>query len=57
MDILLTRGTLPSLPDTPPSLSDRLVKHAGAIRYHWLRMPPKLLAQHLLHKMTSSGKG
>ena len=56
MDILLARGTLPRLPDKAPSISERLVKHAGAIRYHWLRMPPKLLAQHLVHKMISSGK-
>lgn len=50
MDMILTRGTLPRLPDTPPSLSDRFALQAGVIRYHWLRMPPKLLAGHLIHK-------
>jgi len=53
MDIMLTRGTLPRLPDTPQSLSDQFALQAGVIRYHWLRMPPKLLARHLSHKTAS----
>lgn len=50
MDMLLTRGSLPRLPDTSPSLADYFASQAGIIRYHWLRMPPGLLARHLSHK-------
>lgn len=57
MDKLLTRGTLPRLPDAPPSLGDRIATQAGVMRYHYLRMPPRLLGRHLAHKAMSSIRG
>ncbi|MEA3642975.1 MAG: nucleotidyltransferase family protein [Lamprobacter sp.] len=40
----------PRLPDTGLSLTQGLAAQAAKVRYHSLRMPPALLAQHLLHK-------
>ena len=50
LDWTLTCILPPRLPATPPSLSQRLAAQAGLIRYHGQRMPPALLARHLLHK-------
>lgn len=52
-DMIMTRGTLPRLPDSPPRLCERFTLLAGVVRYHYLRMPPKLLAEHLIHKATA----
>lgn len=51
MDMLLPAILLPRLPSRsgPPS-SIRLANFAGLVRYHWLRMPPALLAKHLVVK-------
>ncbi|MFP4075720.1 MAG: nucleotidyltransferase family protein, partial [Halochromatium sp.] len=50
LDWIITRTLPPRLPATPPSLAQRLAAQAGQIRYHGRRMPPALLARHLLHK-------
>lgn len=50
IDQLMTRACLPRLPDIKISILDRLITQFGVIRYHWLRMPPGLLARHLAHK-------
>ena len=50
MDMILTRSALPRLPDTPPNVGARIAAQAGTVRYHWLRMPPALLARHIAHK-------
>ncbi|MCG5517324.1 nucleotidyltransferase family protein [Ectothiorhodospira sp. 9905] len=50
MDWIVPRSCLPRIPDTRPTLGQRVAATAGLVRYHWLRMPPGLLARHLLHK-------
>ncbi|WP_201245165.1 nucleotidyltransferase family protein [Halochromatium salexigens] len=50
LDWIFTRISPPRLPETPPTLSQRLAAQAGLIRYHLRRMPPALLVRHLLHK-------
>ena len=49
-DWIFTRIGPPRLPETPPTLAQRLATQAGLVRYHSRRMPPALLARHLLHK-------
>jgi hypothetical protein len=48
MDALLDRVLLPS--EQPPRLGPSFARWLLYIRSHWLRMPPRLLAGHLLHK-------
>lgn len=50
MDWILARSCLPRIPDTRPTLGQRIAITAALLRFHRLRMPPKLLARHLLHK-------
>ena len=50
MDWVFSRSVLPRIPDRGPSPAQRLADLAAQLRYHLLRMPPKLLARHLLHK-------
>jgi hypothetical protein len=50
MDWVFSRSVLPRIPDRGPSPAQRLADLAAQLRYHRLRMPPKLLARHLLHK-------
>ncbi|MEA3639835.1 MAG: nucleotidyltransferase family protein [Lamprobacter sp.] len=50
LDWTLTRIFLPRLPETPPTLAQRLATQAGKVRYHLRRMPLALLARHLVHK-------
>ncbi|MEX0776968.1 MAG: HprK-related kinase A [Phycisphaeraceae bacterium] len=49
MDALIARAILPPLPGRHDALG-RAARMALYIRSHWLKMPPKLLAQHLYHK-------
>lgn len=49
LDAMFTRALAPM----HPSCEDRLTaaaRHAAYVRAHWLRMPPRLLVPHLLHK-------
>ena len=50
MNWILPRTCLPRIPDTRPTLGQRIAATAAQLRYHRLRMPPALLARHLLHK-------
>ena len=50
MDLMLPSILLPRLPGRPGGASTRLANLAGLVRYHWLRMPPALLAKHLFVK-------
>lgn len=50
MDWLFRRSCPPRLPDSRPGWDRRLADLAGAARYHWMRMPPLLLARHGLRK-------
>ena len=50
MDWIFPRTTLPRLPDRPPDAARRVASHLAAVRYYWLRFPPRLLARHLAHK-------
>lgn len=49
-DWVFRRSTPPQLPDKRLTLTHRLARQAGQARYHYRRMPPTLLARHLLHK-------
>jgi hypothetical protein len=49
-DCLMRRNFMPRVPDQAPGLTQRLARHGGRVRYHLLRMPPTLLARHLLYK-------
>lgn len=50
MDWILPRACLPRMPDVRPTPGQRIATTAAQVRYHRLRMPPALLARHLLHK-------
>ena len=50
MDWVFSRACPPRIPDVPPRLVERLADGLGLLRYHRLRMPPTLLARHVLHK-------
>lgn len=50
MDALVPRAMLPSDPDFPPPRSVRLARTALLARYHWQRMPLRMLLPHLAHK-------
>ena len=50
MNWILPRTCLPRLPDTRPTLGQRIATTAAQLRYHRLRMPSALLGRHLLHK-------
>jgi hypothetical protein len=48
MDTLLDHVVLPD--EQPPRLGPSFARWLLYVRSHWLRMPPWLLAGHLLHK-------
>lgn len=50
MDWIFPRTALPRLPDRPPGPARRVAGHLAAVRYYWLRLPPRLLVRHLAHK-------
>lgn len=50
MNALLPQVMLPGDPDFPPSRAARLARTALLVRYHWLRMPLRLLLPHLARK-------
>lgn len=50
MDALVPRAMLPGDPDRPPARAARLARTALLARYHWLRMPMRLLLPHLARK-------
>jgi hypothetical protein len=50
MDRLFAATVEPGPPGDPPRRA-RLARAALTLRYHWLRMPPSLLARHLAHKI------
>lgn len=50
LDRLVPLALLPSNPERLPPLRVRLARVAMLARYHWLRLPPRLLATHVLHK-------
>ena len=49
MDWLVARSLLPHEPEAPPGAT-RFARRVLYMRSHWLRMPPHLLAPHLLRK-------
>jgi hypothetical protein len=49
MDGLFSRALAPVHPSCGDALTP-LARHAAYLRAHWLRMPPRLLIPHLLHK-------
>lgn len=55
-DWIMRRNCLPRLADRPQSYGERLAATLGRVRYHLLRMPPGLLARHLLHKTWLSAR-
>ncbi|MCB1915024.1 MAG: nucleotidyltransferase family protein [Rhodocyclaceae bacterium] len=50
MDLLMRHACLPRLADGGEPRIRALARGLGQLRYHWLRMPPALLARHLCHK-------
>ncbi len=50
MDTLVPLAMLPTDPDHPPAMTARLAQAALLARYHWLRMPLRLLLPHLARK-------
>ncbi|WP_295883969.1 nucleotidyltransferase family protein [uncultured Thiohalocapsa sp.] len=54
MDLLVPRVLEPRSPGRPPA---RMAVWLLFVRSHWLRMPPGLLAAHLLRKAFRTGKG
>jgi len=50
MDRLFAAAVEPGPPQDPPRRT-RLARAVLTVRYHWLRMPPSLLARHLAHKI------
>ena len=50
MDLLMRHACLPLVSDAGEAPIRRLARGVGQLRYHWLRMPPALLARHLCHK-------
>ncbi len=50
MDRLVPLAMLPGNPDLPPPLAARLARQAMLTRYHWQRMPLRLLLPHLARK-------
>lgn len=50
MDLLVPRAMLPTDPDHPPGPAARFAQTALLARYHWLRMPLRLLLPHLARK-------
>lgn len=50
MDWIFRRSCPPRLPDQAPSWDQRVAALAGAVRYHWMRMPPGMLVAHLVRK-------
>lgn len=54
MDLLVTRVLQPRSPGRAPP---RITAWLLFVRSHWLRMPPGLLAAHLLRKAFRTGKG
>lgn len=50
MDWIVSRTLLPRVPDAGLPADTRCALLLGRIRYHWLRMPPRLLLPHLVRK-------
>ncbi len=50
MELLMRHACLPRVSDDGEPRIRRLARAIGQLRYHWLRMPPGLLARHLCHK-------
>lgn len=50
MDAIFSNGSLPSIQNGKAKPALFAASLSGSIRYHWLRMPPKLLARHIGHK-------
>jgi hypothetical protein len=50
MDWLMPRTCLPRLPDHPKGAQSRIARLVAVGRYHYLRMPARLLLPHLLRK-------
>lgn len=50
MDFSVPRALFPQHPDTPSRLSV-VARHLLYARSHWIRMPPVMLARHLLYKL------
>jgi len=54
---LMDRILTPAEPDTPSPASQDLAALANLVRYHWGRMPLRLLIPHLWHKLRASPAG
>ena len=50
MDLLMRHACLPLIADDGEPRVRGIARGLGQLRYHWLRMPPTLLARHLCHK-------
>jgi hypothetical protein len=50
VDWIVTRCMPPRLTGRPEPIGRRFARAAGTVRYHWLRMPPALLARHVVQK-------
>ncbi|MCB1929839.1 MAG: nucleotidyltransferase family protein [Rhodocyclaceae bacterium] len=50
MDLLMHHACLPLIADGGEPRVRGIARGLGQLRYHWLRMPPTLLARHLCHK-------
>lgn len=53
---MLDRILMPTEPDANPPLSQGVAATIFLIRYHWGRMPLRLLVPHLWHKLRAGGK-
>jgi hypothetical protein len=51
MDALVPAAIVPDHP-THPRRRTGVARRLLTVRYHWQRMPPLMLAWHLLHKVT-----
>lgn len=54
MTWMTTQALPPTHPDEPPSMGSRTARLLALMRYHWLRMPPRLLLAHLSRKAARS---
>jgi hypothetical protein len=50
MEWIVPRTCLPTDLDNGPTFSQRMARRIATARYHLLRMPPGLLARHVVHK-------
>ena len=57
VECLFRHACPPEIFERGGSVQRRLAELAGRLRYHWLRMPPRLLLRHLAHKSAKALRG